>query len=705
MRIQSVHIENFGKLHDLDMELKEGLNVICASNGWGKTTLAAFLKAMFYGLDYTTKRSLKENERKKYTPWQGGPFGGSMEFTVGDRSYRVERFFGAKDKEDTFRLCDLSTGLESTDYSERLGEELFHLDRAAFERSSFFAQQDFGTSLNDSLNARLTRVEEDAGDMQNYEKAMASLEERMKYFQKTGNRGQLAQLERQRHQVLDDLAQCRNKENAISEWKEKRNQKEQQAEELRLLTHEAEEQLRKIQEYEARAERRDRYEFLRQQVGVKEEQLRRTGEELARFTEAPLKEQELDRCHEGIYRIHTLLMQEKDAEEKVRQAETVLEQTRQEGNELPRKQDTTWVGILLGVFAVAFLALILLGLYQPGIACLAGAFLCGCLYVHWIQQNKRIKEQADRWEAEFSEREKEWKDARQEYETFRENRDRLEDQIRRILHIPEGTAAEEMEYYWKLERQNSQNYAILKQNYEAQNKEYRKAREAFLEYAGRFSEAELAEFCNLQEPEQDVEELKKLLDAYGTRRESLIQEQTSIQNQVRVLSETAERIPELEEESDRLAREIEEGTREHALLEKTMKYLKTAREQFSTRYLKELQQGLENYLALLEPEQAGVPSLDVKLKVKLREAGAARELDYFSAGWQDMIQIAERFSIVDALYEEEQPILILDDPFVNLDTEKQERAMELLNELSKKWQMIYFTCHREKNAVVTISNP
>ena len=80
MRILRLHIENFGRLHNIDMEFAEGFNGICRANGWGKSTLAAFIKSMFYGLPYTTKRSLKENDRKHYLPWQGGTFGGSLEF-------------------------------------------------------------------------------------------------------------------------------------------------------------------------------------------------------------------------------------------------------------------------------------------------------------------------------------------------------------------------------------------------------------------------------------------------------------------------------------------------------------------------------------------------------------------------------------------------------------------------------------------------
>lgn len=44
-----MHIENFGVLSGFDYEFPEGLAVICRENGFGKSTLAAFLKAMFYG--------------------------------------------------------------------------------------------------------------------------------------------------------------------------------------------------------------------------------------------------------------------------------------------------------------------------------------------------------------------------------------------------------------------------------------------------------------------------------------------------------------------------------------------------------------------------------------------------------------------------------------------------------------------------------
>ena len=37
-------------------------------------------------------------------------------------------------------------------------------------------------------------------------------------------------------------------------------------------------------------------------------------------------------------------------------------------------------------------------------------------------------------------------------------------------------------------------------------------------------------------------------------------------------------------------------------------------------------------------------------------------------------------------------MLILDDPFTNLDDEKTQKARELVREISKDYQVLYFTC-------------
>ncbi len=209
MKLLTVHVENFGTLSQYDLHAVDGLNTLYQPNGWGKSTLAVFIKAMLYGLPASSKRSLDENERKKYTPWQGGAFGGSIEFESEKGRFRAERFFGAKEAGDTFALYDLSTKLPSTAYSSNLGEELFGIDAEGFERSTYLSQRAlYGKNDNDSITAKLSNLLDDVDDIGNYESALNVLENQRKHYVLTGNRGLIAELEQERLSVQGEIEKC-----------------------------------------------------------------------------------------------------------------------------------------------------------------------------------------------------------------------------------------------------------------------------------------------------------------------------------------------------------------------------------------------------------------------------------------------------------------------------------------------------------------
>ena len=46
MKILSLHIDGFGKLHDQDISFQDGMNVVYGKNEAGKSTLHTFIKGM-----------------------------------------------------------------------------------------------------------------------------------------------------------------------------------------------------------------------------------------------------------------------------------------------------------------------------------------------------------------------------------------------------------------------------------------------------------------------------------------------------------------------------------------------------------------------------------------------------------------------------------------------------------------------------------
>ena len=158
MKLIKCHVENFGKLHNFDHEFVIGMNVFIEENGWGKTTLAVFIKAMFYGLPSSKITSVDDNERKKYTPWDNGKFGGSIDFEIKDKRYSLTRFFEKKESEDFFELRDLDTGKISNKYSKDIGQEIFEIDSEGFEKSCFIPQKILSDKPNESLTNKLNNL-------------------------------------------------------------------------------------------------------------------------------------------------------------------------------------------------------------------------------------------------------------------------------------------------------------------------------------------------------------------------------------------------------------------------------------------------------------------------------------------------------------------------------------------------------------------
>lgn len=89
-------------------------------------------------------------------------------------------------------------------------------------------------------------------------------------------------------------------------------------------------------------------------------------------------------------------------------------------------------------------------------------------------------------------------------------------------------------------------------------------------------------------------------------------------------------------------------------------------------------------------------SLDMDLKVHIRDKGDDRDLSSYSVGEEDCVMLCMRLGLVDALFTREEPFLILDDPFVNLDDEHTKTALGLLQRISKTRQIIYLVCNSSR---------
>ncbi len=184
MRLVSCHVTGFGQLKEFYSDFSEGLNAFCEDNGWGKSTLSAFIEAMFYGVEKKIGKKRYFNVRKQYKPWDQGAYGGNLVFEVAGKPYRIERTFGDTEKTDTFKLIDVMTGMESTDYTENIGEELFEVDRDSFEKTIYVPQLVAKTAMTDSMSAKMGDIASAKDDINNFDSAIDRIKDAKKIFKK-----------------------------------------------------------------------------------------------------------------------------------------------------------------------------------------------------------------------------------------------------------------------------------------------------------------------------------------------------------------------------------------------------------------------------------------------------------------------------------------------------------------------------------------
>lgn len=781
MKLLRCHIENFGKLSNYDYEFQNGLNTIIEENGFGKTTFASFIKAMFYGLE-TKKNTKVLIDRKRYQPWQGGAFGGSIEFEVKNKTYKVERFFGKKEAEDTFKIYDLSTNLESTDYTENLGEEIFKLNKEAYERSTFLSGQNMETSMNDSINAKLGNILENENDVNSSEQAIKLLEEAIKNYKKTGGRGEINEKIQEKTKLEQKLEQSKIDEKALQERRDKNNKLKQKLKE-RL---EEQENLKKlltlkIQE-ETKQAKLENYKILQNNL----EESKKALEEMEQFFQAGIpSDSEIETLIEKCLLIEKYKVEIKNYEiscsdrseiETLKQvfqnqliSEEIINQKFSEYNQMnendsqlklmeekisngkkeqeeleskEKKQRRICFGLML--FSIFFLILgvitFLIQQIKIGWPSVIVGILCGIVWI--IKKgfyHKKSKENSRKKE-EWQELEKTWKNLQQEQSYLQKNLqefihqyltektefdmvlqlteiktkfikykdlsnninglfEKQEKIMQKLQELEDSVKAYLLEYFKEVDSSYvtyAQEIKMKKSEFSKQKQDYEAKQKIVEDYKKTNSVQDLEKSENKIDIQNfDKNEIEERIELITKEINGLSDEKNYNKNQMEVLESKLDTVFDMENEWEELTNKIEEMKENCRILEKTKQYLETAKEQFSSHYLNPMKDSFIKNVELLNGNKMDI-QFDVNLKVQVNEQGANKEINYFSTGYQDLIYLCMRLSLIDALFEEEKPFILLDDPFVNLDENKIRNATNLLRKLSEKYQLIYFICHNSR---------
>ena len=164
MRIINLHITSFGALADFDVTFNDGITTVCENNGYGKSTLTAFIKAMFYGLESYSTRTKAFVDRMHYCPFGAKSFGGNITVECGGKVYRIERTFDVKSETaDTLKVY--CSGDPTDELGKVPGTKLFGINKDSFENllcvDSTNTRVSADSDINKKLNNYVDNVSED----------------------------------------------------------------------------------------------------------------------------------------------------------------------------------------------------------------------------------------------------------------------------------------------------------------------------------------------------------------------------------------------------------------------------------------------------------------------------------------------------------------------------------------------------------------
>ncbi|MBQ9034323.1 MAG: AAA family ATPase [Lachnospiraceae bacterium] len=696
MKLLSCHIENFGKLRDFTYYFEDDLGVLFAENGWGKSTLAAFLKVMFYGFDGENRRNGDGNERLRYRPWSGGVYGGSVTFSSGSKTFRMMRTFGARKKEDKFSLYDDETGFISDEYTDRIGEELFSIDRDSFCRTVFWSQTDHETSATTSIQAKIGDLTAQQDDLPAYDAAVKRLRKEMErlrpdrangLIRKKQDRLALLEADQARLPSLNaQLQQCIAQEQALSEQLSRiRLQKQQYA--LSVPEQPAQEAAGSgavTAEEVSAAEKR--LAEARERLAAEQDRLMDTEERLAGEREnLSDAEEKLSSLYVTRQRI---LAQGREEQEQYRQVKEDLRQELEAVTRLQNKRRSiirafSAAGIL---FAVILSALCLLHVIPMPFLILPILSLAGSVWLLWNAGHSDLPSD-DSEEIRHLRKEKKW--YKSSIRSISRKLRHLEDQIRGQKLLCE-------KYKIRIRNLEAGVSALKKSVQEAE-------RDVNSSASGvPFSiEEDLVSSANGgSAPGTDSgsipPDVAKTLSEFDAMEEECRSRLQDVRAQSEELREMISDCRTSQESLPALKTEISTLLEQYETCAKTLSYLEKARNLFTSRYMNPFLRSFRRYYGLLTGESAESVQTDADLGITILDQGLPRDPSLMSEGTKDMISLCRRMAMIDAMYPGEKPFLVLDDPFSNLDDERIKGGMRFLHTASLEYQILYLTCHASR---------
>ncbi len=189
--------------------------------------------------------------------------------------------------------------------------------------------------------------------------------------------------------------------------------------------------------------------------------------------------------------------------------------------------------------------------------------------------------------------------------------------------------------------------------------------------------------------------LEKKRDEYNSQKEKLYLEYISVQKEVYRLEAQLGELRKAQDSfaSDELASVLEKKeslTNTLNLVNIVIESLEAAKDNMHRSFTPALSGKASEYFSHLTDGKYTNILSDEGFNITVNDT-VPRKSELFSGGTIDQMYFSLRLAIIDMLFKDSKIFLILDQPFIQYDSERKERAIKLLEDLSSKRQILFFS--------------
>lgn len=722
----------FGRLEKARLEPGPGLTLIHAPNEGGKSTWAAFWRAMLYGID-TRDRDKKGYlaDKNRYQPWSGAPMEGEVVLEYEGRDITIRR--GPRGNTPFGSFTAVYTGTQEPVpglAASNCGELLTGVGAEVFTRSAFLGNGNLSLTTAPELERRIAALVTSGEEDVSFSQAMGRLKEWKNRRQVNRSVGEIPRLEAELAQTQEALEQLERVSADVARLEgeraalvRERDSLSRQMDAHRALARQ------KLSDRYAQAE--EEYRSARRQVdSLEADRAARPVPDREELKKAQGELQYLKVLEEEIRQGGSALEESKQNAEKAKAAARDSLFSELTGDEAVSKAAADCAGYrlsaekakkqkgwflplqLLGL--LAFAALAFFGMSQMGPLCLGIgggiyavlAFVSALMLSRSKKSKKYAEEILNRYGVQapeeitalaqnYQERCQAAAQAAHEAEVIQnavaEREDRRDTTKSELLDFVHRFAPEVKDMFGcsaALSRALNMDHelAIARERASAAR---RRLDDLSAQGAGQGEE----DAVRLSVPELGMEETAQSLSRTAGRLEQVDAQLNQARGTLQAMGDPAA----LSAQAERLEGRLSRRRLEHDAIAAAMDALTQANARLQERFSPELNRLTGQYMARLTGDKYPAVSLTRELEGFVREGDGVlpRSALYLSRGAADQLYLALRLAVCRLCLPEKPPVL-LDDALASFDDSRLERALELLWELSGQQQFLLFTCQKRE---------